>query len=104
MYSYGPGGQYWDVHKKHDFNPYDETIDRRQVLDEDLVEQMNNPDVNYYIYFEKQQANTQCGLHTINNLLQGPYYDRDGMVEVAEYLRKEDEDINKTGAISLEVI
>ena len=29
MYSYGDGKDYWKVHKKVDFNPYDEEIDGR---------------------------------------------------------------------------
>ena len=28
-----------------------------------------------YIYFEKQGADMMCGVHCINALLQGPYFD-----------------------------
>jgi ataxin-3 len=36
-----------------------------------------------YIYFEKQGADMMCGVHCINSLLQGPYFDEVSMSQIA---------------------
>jgi Ataxin-3 len=36
-----------------------------------------------YIYFEKQGADMMCGVHCINALLQGPYFDEVSMSQIA---------------------
>ena len=36
-----------------------------------------------FIYFEKQGADMMCGVHCINALLQGPYFDEVSMSNIA---------------------
>lgn len=39
-----------------------------------------------YVYFEKQSNDRLCGLHCLNSLLQGPYFDPFSMAEIAQQL------------------
>jgi len=34
------------------------------------------------VYFEKQKNDRLCGLHTLNSLLQGPFYDVGQLTEI----------------------
>ena len=36
-----------------------------------------------FIYFEKQGADMMCGVHCINALMQGPYFDEVTMSQIA---------------------
>ena len=43
-----------------------------------------------YIYFEKQQGDMMCGVHCINALLQGPYFDEVTMSQIGVQLDEEE--------------
>ena len=45
-----------------------------------------------YVYFEKQGGDMMCGVHCVNALLQGPYFDEVAMGQIAMKL---DEDEKK---------
>ena len=38
------------------------------------------------VYFEKQYNDRLCGLHCINSLLQGPYFDAVSLAEITQKL------------------
>ena len=44
---------------------------------------MNSEQPNQFIYFEKQGRDMMCGVHCINSLLQGPYFDEVTMSKIA---------------------
>ena len=46
-----------------------------------------------YIYFEKQLGGMLCGVHCINSLLQGPYFDEISMSQIAVQLDQEERDL-----------
>jgi ataxin-3 len=50
------------------------------------IEVQEVANVDYYLYFERQQA-ALCGVHAVNALLQGPYFTE---VELAEFARQLD--------------
>jgi ataxin-3 len=43
-----------------------------------------------YVYFEKQGGDMMCGVHCINALLQGPYFDEVTMGQIAVKLDQEE--------------
>ena len=51
------------------------------------------------IYFEKQSKDRLCGLHCLNSLLQGPFFDIVSLTEIALELDKEESLLlNKTAS------
>ena len=46
-----------------------------------------------YIYFEKQGRDMMCGVHCINALLQGPYFDEVTMSNIALALDQREKDL-----------
>jgi len=51
-----------------------------------------------YIYWEAQLSDNMCGLHCLNNVLQGPIYDEVSLSEVA--IQMEQEEARITGQAS----
>ena len=43
------------------------------------------------VYWERQQGDLMCGLHAVNSILQGPYYDEITLSEVALELDKKEQ-------------
>ena len=41
-----------------------------------------------FVYFEKQLNSKLCGLHSLNSLLQAPYFDEITLSEIAQELDK----------------
>ena len=46
-----------------------------------------------YIYFEKQAGDMMCGVHSINALLQGPYFDEIKLSEIGLALDREEQQL-----------
>jgi ataxin-3 len=44
-----------------------------------------------YVYFEKQSDDRLCGMHCINSLLQGPFFDLVSLSEIGQYLDREEQ-------------
>lgn len=60
---------------------------------------MNSEQPNQFIYFEKQGRDMMCGVHCINSLLQGPYFDEVTMSKIALQLdEKERQLMMESGA------
>ena len=67
-----------------------------------------------YVYWEKQDADLMCGLHGLNSLLQGPYFDEVSLANLAIELNEREqmltgkksvgENLNESGYFSLQAI
>ncbi len=53
-----------------------------------------------YVYFEKQGRDMMCGVHCINSLLQGPYFDEVSMSSIALGLDKKEKEIMAESGLS----
>ena len=51
---------------------------------------MNNTDLAYKVYWEKQGMDSLCGVHCINSLLQGPFFDEISLSHIALELDKKE--------------
>ncbi len=52
------------------------------------------------VYFEKQGADMMCGVHCINALLQGPYFDEVTMSNIALGIDQKEKDIMAEAGVS----
>lgn len=43
------------------------------------------------VYWERQQGDLMCGLHAVNSILQGPYFDEITLSEIALELDKKEQ-------------
>ncbi|TNV78717.1 hypothetical protein FGO68_gene7487 [Halteria grandinella] len=65
---------------------YNNMVDKLAFLDQGISTEK-------IIYFEKQGADMMCGVHCINALLQGPYFDEVTMSQIALNLDQRERDI-----------
>ena len=54
--------------------------------------QIGQPDTSR-VYFEKQGRDNLCGLHCLNSLLQGPFFDEISLSQIAQALDKEEAEL-----------
>ena len=54
---------------------------------------------NFKVYWEKQGKNRLCGLHCINSLLQGPYFDRTSLQDIALTLDSQEKQLLSDGGV-----
>lgn len=54
---------------------------------------------NFKVYWEKQGKNRLCGLHCINSLLQGPYFDRTSLQDIALTLDSQEKQLLNDGGV-----
>ncbi len=53
-----------------------------------------------WVYFEKQGKDMMCGVHCINSLLQGPYFDEVTMSNIALTLDQKEKDLMSEAGLS----
>lgn len=51
------------------------------------------------VYFEKQKSDRLCGLHAINSLMQGPYFDLGQLTEIGINLNEMERQIMQNNVI-----